>query len=66
MLGRKSTGVNMSDSEENEQLSQQLDRQEVGSLVRSSPKTQGAAGNCWREHLQKFEMMTSEEQLRTS
>ena len=52
-------------SEENEQLSQQLDPQEVGSLARSSSRTQGAAGNCWREHLQKFEMMTPEEHLRT-
>ena len=49
-------------SEENEQLSQQLDAQEVGSLARSSPRTQGAAENSWREHLQTFEMMTPEEQ----
>ena len=36
MQGRESTGVNMSISEENEQLSQLLDPQEVGSLARSS------------------------------
>ena len=40
MQGEAFTGVNMSSSEENEQLSQQLDPQEVGSLARSSPKTQ--------------------------
>ena len=32
-----------------EQLSQQLDPQEVGSFARNSSRTQGAAGNCWRE-----------------
>ena len=53
MQGRKSTGVNMSFSEENEQLSQQLNPQEVGSLARSSPRTQGAAGNWCREHFKK-------------
>ena len=60
-----STGVNMSISKENGQLSQQLVPHEVGSLARGSTKTQGAAGNCWREHFLRFEMMTSEEQLRT-
>ena len=39
MHGRVSIGVNMSISEENEQLSQQLDPQEVGSLARSSRRT---------------------------
>ena len=58
MQGQDSTG-------ENEQLSQQLDPQEVGYLARSSPRTQEAAGNYWREHLQRFEMMTREEQFRT-
>ena len=43
-----SARVSMSTSEENEQLSQQLDPHEVGSLSRSSHRTQGAAGNCWR------------------
>ena len=55
----------MSTSEENVQLSQQLDPQEVGSLARSSQRTQGATGNCWREHVRRFEMITPEEQLRT-
>ena len=39
MHGRVSIGVNMSISEENEQLSQQVDPQEVGSLARSSRRT---------------------------
>ena len=42
--------MNMSISEENEQLSKQLDQQEVGSLVRNQAKTEGASGNCWRDH----------------
>ena len=53
MQGQESTGVNMFISEENEHLSQQLDPQEVGFLARSSPRTQGAAGNCCRDHLKK-------------
>ena len=44
MQGQEFTGVNLSISEENEKLSQKLDPQEVGSLARSSPRTQGAAG----------------------
>ena len=55
----------MSISEEKEQLSQQLDPQEVGSLARNSHRTQGAAGNCWREHFGRFEMMIPEGQFRT-
>ena len=55
----------MSIQEENDKLSQQLNPQEVGSLARSSHRRKGAAGNCWPEHLQRFQMMTSEEQLRT-
>ena len=57
--------MNLSISEENQKLSQQLNPQEVGSLARGSPRTKGAAGNCWREHFKRFEMMTPEEQLRT-
>ena len=49
-------------SGENEQLSQRLDPQEVGSLARSSSRTKGAAGNCWREH---FKKVRNDEQLRT-
>ena len=48
MQGQESTGVNMSTSEENEHLSQQLYQREVGSLARSSPRTQGAA-HCKRK-----------------
>ena len=55
--GQESTGVNLSFSEENEQLSQQLNPQEVGSLARIPPRTQGAAGNCWQEHVQRFELI---------
>ena len=44
MQGQESFGVNMSTSEENEQLSQQLDPPEVGSLARSSPRTRETAG----------------------
>ena len=65
MQGQESTGVKTSISEENDKLSQQLNPQEVGSLARSSPRTEGAAGNCWQDLFQGFQMMTSEEQLRT-
>ena len=37
MHGQESTGVNLSFSEENERLSQQLDPQEGGSLARNQP-----------------------------
>ena len=49
--GQESTGVNMFISEGNEKLSQQLNPQEVGSLARSTHRTEGTARNCWREHL---------------
>ena len=39
MQGPEFLGMSLSISEENEQLSQQLNPQEVGSLARSSPKT---------------------------
>ena len=55
----------MSMSEENEKLSQQLNPQDVGSLARSSPRAQGAAGSCWQEHLRRVRILTSEKQLRT-
>ena len=48
------TGVDLSISEENEQQSNQLDPQEVGSLVRSQPQAEGVAGNCWRDLLQRW------------
>ena len=65
MHDQTSTGVDGSISEENDQLSKQLDPQEVGSLVRNQPKTEGVAGNCWQDHLQRFEMVNQDEQLRT-
>ena len=59
-----STGVDRFISKENDQTTTQLDPQEVGSLVRNQPKTE-VAGNWWHGHLQRFEMMNSDEQLRT-
>ena len=57
ILGHTSAGVDRSSSEENDQLSKQLNPQEVGSLVRHQPKTEGVAGNSWGDHLQRFDMM---------
>ena len=65
MLRQTSTGVDRSSSEENDQLSKQLNPQEVGSLARNEPKTEGAAGNSWGDHLQRFEMMNPDEQFFT-
>ena len=65
MHGQTSTGVDSSISEENDQLSKQLDPQEVGSLVRNQPKTEGDAGNCCCDHLQRFDMMNPDAKLRT-
>ena len=56
------TGVDRSISEKGDQLSNQLDPEEVGSLVRNQPKTEEVAGNCWHDHLQRFEMMNPDEQ----
>ena len=39
MQGQTSTGVDRSTSEENDQLSKQVDPQEVGSLVRNQPSS---------------------------
>ena len=39
-----STGVDRIISTGNDQLTKQLDRQEVGSLVRNQPMTEGVAG----------------------
>ena len=61
-----STGVDRIISTGNDQLTKQLDRQEVGSLIRSQPMTEGVAGNCWHVHLQRFAMMNPDEQLCTS
>ena len=65
MHDQTSTGVDRFTSEEKDQMKKQLFPQEVCSLVRNQPKTEGVAGNCWRDHLQRFEMMNPDEQLRT-
>ena len=41
-------------------------RREVGSLATNSHRTKVAAGNCWQEHSQKFQMVISDEQLHTA
>ena len=48
------TGVDRSISEESDQQSNELDPQEVGSMVRNRPKTEEVAGNCWHDHLERF------------
>ena len=48
------TGVDRSISEESDQQLNQLDPQEVGSMVRNQPKTEEVAGNCWHDHLKRF------------
>ena len=60
MHGQTSTGVDRSISEENDQLSKQVDPQKVGSSGRNQPKTEGAAGNCWRDHLRRFGRMNQD------
>ena len=65
MQDQESIAVNMSVSGENEQLSQQLDPQEVGSFARSSSRTQGAAGKLLARTRTKVRNDDSEEQLRT-
>ena len=52
-------------SEEEDQLSTQLNPQENGTLAGNQPKTKGASGNCWRDHSQRSELMNPDEQLRT-
>ena len=59
MHGQTSTGVDRSISDENDQLTKRLDPQEVGSLVRNQPKTEGVAGNCWHVHLMIPDEQTS-------
>ena len=65
MLGQTSMGVDKSISKVNDQLSNQLNPQEVGSLVQNQTRTEKAAGNSWRHHLQRFKMLDSDEQFRT-
>ena len=50
-------GVDKSTSKDNDQLSKQLNPQEVGSLVQNQTWTEEAAGNSWRDHLQRFKML---------
>ena len=65
MLGQTSLGVDNSISKVNDQLSKQLDPQDIGSVVQNQPRTEEAAGNCWRDHLQRFKMLDQDEQFRT-
>ena len=64
-----SAGVGRSISEEYYQIFKQFGSAKklvlVGSMVRKQPQTERFARNCWRDHLQRFEMMNSDEQLRT-
>ena len=46
MHDETSTGVDRFISEEKDQMKKQLFPQEVGSLVRNQPKTEGVSGNC--------------------
>ena len=52
-------------SKVNDQLSKLLDRQEIGSLVQNQTWTDDAAGNSWRDHLQRFKMQDPDAQFRT-
>ena len=52
-------------SKDSEQLTKHLDPQEVGYLVQHQTRTEEAAGNCWRDHLQRFKMLDLDEQFRT-
>ena len=64
-LGQTSTGVIKSMSKVNDQLSTQLNPQEIGSMVQNQMRTHAAAGNCWRDHLQRFKVLDPHEQFRT-
>ena len=65
MHGQTSTGMDRSISEENDHIKKQLHPREIASLVRNQQRTEGVVGNCWRDHLQRFEMMNFDEKLRT-
>ena len=60
-----SAGVDRLVTKENDQITTQLDPQEGVSLVRNQPKIEDVAGHCWHVHLQRFELMIPDEQLRT-
>ena len=64
MLGQTSMGVDKSIPKVNDQLSKELSPQEVGSLVQNQTRTEEAAGNSWRDHLQRFKMLDPDEPLR--
>ena len=66
MLGQTSLEVHKCISKVNDQFSKQLNRQEVGSLVQNQSRTEEAAGNCWRDHLQRFKMLDLDEQFWTN
>ena len=66
MQGQGSLGVNKYTSENNEQLLQQLDPQEVGSLAKKLTQDKRRRGKLLARTLTKrFEMMFPEGQLRT-
>ena len=48
----------------NDLLSKQLNSQEVGSLVQNQTRTEEAAGNSWRDHIQRLKMLDPHEQFR--
>ena len=48
----------------NDLSSKQLNSQEVGSLVQNQTRTEEAAGNSWRDHIQRFKMQDPDEQFR--
>ena len=65
VLGQTSLGVDKSSSKVDDQLTKHLDPQEVGSLVQNQTRTEEAAANCWRDHLQRFKMLDPDQQFRT-
>ena len=65
VLGQTHLGVDKSSSKVDDQWSKHLDPQEVGSLVQNQTRTEEAAVNCWRDHLQRFKMLDLDQQFRT-
>ena len=64
MPGQTSLGVDKSSSKVDDQLTKHLDPQEVGSVVQNQTRTEEAAGNCWRDHIQRFKMLDPDKQVR--
>ena len=60
ILGQTSLSVDTSISRVNDQLSKNLDPQEVGSSVQNPTRTEGAAGNSLHDHLQQFKGLDPE------